>query len=481
MPPGVGRGGEQRSPPAMCHRDLAEDAPSSSPSPFPATKMKKQEHATSLPAAPGGCTEQDHSPSTGNRVCDKDAPSFPSTEVASESKQEQEQQSFGSIPEGPLVEILSRVPYRSLCRFKCVSKPWLALCSDPDIRKSCPQTLSGFFYDDRGRFRFRNLSGKGPPLVDASLPFWLGIYDCFTVEQCCGSLLLCRCLESRHKEDEFDYVVCNPMTGQWTVLPPVIWVHQEEGDIVCFEPIMDIFLGFDAAAPSRFVVFVPMTNISCEFTEMAIYSSETGRWTPVQSEWGYKTILVGNSECVFMNGIMHLSTHYCTIVTVDTEGKVWREINMPDDLPSCSGLPSIGQSQGRLFMWQVDNDNDRQLYVWVLEDYVGANWTLKHTVNVSELFGRQRGEDDMSYKGFALHPDCNLIFIADDEETAVSYDMDNQQVRVICTDPEFQDVLPYTPCFAEWPSDDDGDWSSDDDDGDWYSDDDDGDCSSDDH
>jgi hypothetical protein len=34
---------------------------------------------------------------------------------------EQEQLPLGSLPEGPLVEITYRVPYRSLCRFKCVS------------------------------------------------------------------------------------------------------------------------------------------------------------------------------------------------------------------------------------------------------------------------------------------------------------------------------------------------------------------------
>jgi hypothetical protein len=55
-----------------------------------------------------------------------------------EEDEQEQQQAAASLPEGPLAEILSRVPYMSLCRFKCVSKPWLALCSDPDIRKSCP-------------------------------------------------------------------------------------------------------------------------------------------------------------------------------------------------------------------------------------------------------------------------------------------------------------------------------------------------------
>ncbi|KAM0903793.1 hypothetical protein ACQ4PT_018452 [Festuca glaucescens] len=78
-----------------------------------------------------------------------------------------------SLPDDLLVEILARVPYRSLCRFKCVSQSWHALCSDPDLRKMSPQTLSGFFCHARkkrdgrdDRIRFVNLSGNGRPLVD---------------------------------------------------------------------------------------------------------------------------------------------------------------------------------------------------------------------------------------------------------------------------------------------------------------------------
>uniref|UniRef100_A0ACD5WSG7 Uncharacterized protein n=1 Tax=Avena sativa TaxID=4498 RepID=A0ACD5WSG7_AVESA len=412
--------------------------------------MKKHEHAASLPY---GCAGQDRSPSTGDGGRDVDTPPLPSTELAFEKKQEDEQHPLGSLPVDAFAEILSRVPYKSLCRFKCVSKPWLALCSDPDILKRCPQTLSGFFYNYRGRFKFHNLSGRGPPLVDPSLPFWQGVYDTYTVEQCCGSLLLCKCWESRHVVDEYDYTVCNPMTGQWTVLPPVVWQDQEDGASVYFEPMGDIFLGFDPDAPLRFVVFVPLTNCFREFIEMAIYSSETEQWNTVKSEWGYKTILVGNSECVFLNGTMHLATHYCSVVTVDAEGKVWREIQMPDT-PSNNYEVSIGRSQGRLYAWQIDNyDDDAHLYVWVLEDYAIGKWTLKYTVPVLELFGRQRGEDDMSYTMFAMHPDCNCIFITDEEEMAVSYDLDNQKVNVSCTFEQFQDVLPYIPCFAEWSSD----------------------------
>ena len=85
-----------------------------------------------------------------------------------------------SLTDDLLLEILSRVPYKSLCRPKCVSKSWLALCSDPIVRKKAPQTLSGFFFQSYTeptfnpsdlRHHFTNLSGRGKPMVDPSLNF----------------------------------------------------------------------------------------------------------------------------------------------------------------------------------------------------------------------------------------------------------------------------------------------------------------------
>ena len=34
------------------------------------------------------------------------------------------------LPDDPLVEVLSRLPAKSICRFKCVSKPWRDLITD---------------------------------------------------------------------------------------------------------------------------------------------------------------------------------------------------------------------------------------------------------------------------------------------------------------------------------------------------------------
>lgn len=84
-------------------------------------------------------------------------------------------------------------------------------------------------------------------------------------------------------------------------------------------------LGFDPAAPSRFVVFAAPRDCYGKF-RMAIYSSETGRWTSMKSKWGSETSLADCPECVFSNGIVHMCSYDSLIHAVDIKGKAWRKI-----------------------------------------------------------------------------------------------------------------------------------------------------------
>jgi hypothetical protein len=59
------------------------------------------------------------------------------------------------LPDDLLVEILSRLPAKSLCRFKCASRSWRALTTDPAHRRRFAQTLSGIFFS-------RHLDGGTP-------------------------------------------------------------------------------------------------------------------------------------------------------------------------------------------------------------------------------------------------------------------------------------------------------------------------------
>jgi hypothetical protein len=77
-----------------------------------------------------------------------------------------------------LIEILSLLSIRSICRFKCVSWSWRNLISNPDHHKKLPQTLVGFFYESLSGERFpikahhfTNVTGKGIPFIFPSFSF----------------------------------------------------------------------------------------------------------------------------------------------------------------------------------------------------------------------------------------------------------------------------------------------------------------------
>ena len=119
-----------------------------------------------------------------------------------------------SLPDDALVEILSRLPAKSLCRFKCVSRAWRDLIADPLHRRKLPQTLEGFFcglrFEDGedgyvgdgycgggGHWLdsvFIDLVGRSAPLVDPSFSFLTkklsGIKSVRILHSCNGLLLL---------------------------------------------------------------------------------------------------------------------------------------------------------------------------------------------------------------------------------------------------------------------------------------------------
>ncbi|KAI4963015.1 hypothetical protein ZWY2020_020504 [Hordeum vulgare] len=296
--------------------------------------------------------------------------------------QEHEKHPAGSLPEGPLVEILSRVPY----------KPWLALCSDPTSMRS-PQTMAGFFLHNYSIGPcFINISGRGQPLVDPSLSFLRESFTLLIPEQCCGGLILCKYWKSDHfEEDEHSLVVCNPATKN---------------------------------RPLPFVVFTHTWDLG----EVTIYSSDTGRWTTVEVV-GLVRLPIGLP--VFLNGTVHLMTTDISIATVDTEGRFGSKLIFQATCETALIIRPLDSLKGSLYAWGIDdNINICQLSVWALEDYGGAKWALKDTVNISELFGRIV---------------TNM--------KAISYDMDSKKVHVIGTYETFLGAVSYVPCFAEWPSD----------------------------
>ncbi|CAN6284246.1 unnamed protein product [Urochloa humidicola] len=355
-----------------------------------------------------------------------------------------------------IVEILSRLPAKSICRFKCVSWHWYGLITKPEHRKKIPQTLSGFFYpicslnhekDIMILPDFVDIVEDKEPFSDPSLIF-MASYRLIIPKICCNGLLFCFCKKASAR-DERDLVVCNPATEKWVVLP-------NSGD----ESIaLGYYLCFDPAISPHFYVF-QITDADEDYGYIGhvnIYSSKTGTWSRKENGWGDELQIVGRGG-VFLNGMLHLLTYNFKILAVDTEGKTWRTIHLLEPMTFLCFWKGpeafIGQSQGRLYY--INMRAGDKLSVWILEDYASGEWIFKYSISISQIFGEKDLVFERDYALIAIHPECNMIFfVCRCEDKLISYDMDRGKICVICTlkdhlfDRPFLPYRPYVPYFSD--------------------------------
>ncbi|CAM0908871.1 unnamed protein product [Alopecurus aequalis] len=333
----------------------------------------------------------------------------------------------GRLIDDLIVDILSRVPAKTLGRFKCVSKHWLSLTSDPIHRRKLPQTLAGFFYNCPSRdghlnsfVQYTSVTRICRPLICTSLAFLPNHRHAILLDGCNGLLLVF--WRPSPQGTECYYAVCNPATETWVALPDLNQDNKED--------ILHLALSFDpAVSSSHFHVFVLLKKRTRWEEEwdpywcgVEVYSSETGIWVHKENGWNGDIMLTDHhSASVFLNGYMHFhafdrESHRC-----------------------------LAQSQGCLHYANFkrgERGAEILLVVYVLKDYGSKKWMLKHSVEISYIFGGHPVHTNPNFDWVMIHPDCNLIFFTVGQGvTFMCYNMDRREVKMI---PDTADCLaPY--------------------------------------
>uniref|UniRef100_M8AHA1 Uncharacterized protein n=1 Tax=Aegilops tauschii TaxID=37682 RepID=M8AHA1_AEGTA len=259
-----------------------------------------------------------------------------------------------------IAEILCRVPYKSLCICKCVCPAWRGIIADPAHRKKMAQTLAGFLYritadsaEPRGHaVNYADLSAFPWASVAETyplLPLPPDSTDCFvSLEDSCDGLFLTSIRTGTPAAAGTSrYMVSNPATGEYIVLP-----HSGYAGDCC-----RAYLGFDSGVSTQefhLFEFVLEQSQSLVVRRVNIYSSKSGVWVSMKSQWDSEVSLCWGQPGVFHKGCLHLLIRQRGLAIVDAQGLRWRIIPLPISVdPSFAGF--IGKSAGQLFY--IDSDD----------------------------------------------------------------------------------------------------------------------------
>ncbi|XP_062146845.1 F-box/kelch-repeat protein At3g06240-like [Alnus glutinosa] len=216
------------------------------------------------------------------------------------------------LPEELIAGILSRLPVKSLLRFRCISKAWFALIKDPTFinmhlhsnteRTLIMQTTMTRNLEDDRRLNLYyflvNLSDEDQP-VEVFPPFYDRHISSFPeIIGCCNGLVCIRSYE--HKRT----VIWNPSIRKYKKLPsePTLLAPRCRS-YFAFRG-KDFAFGYDPVNNDYKVLKIAQyfeSHESNEF-EVNVYSLKAHSWRRVEDEWPYKHLDVISSGPVYLNG-----------------------------------------------------------------------------------------------------------------------------------------------------------------------------------
>ncbi|CAN6213369.1 unnamed protein product [Urochloa humidicola] len=257
-----------------------------------------------------------------------------------------------------------------------------------------------------------------------------------------------RCSSEAHIAE--DYIVCNPATKEWVLVPATGIQCECESEYL----VTAGYLIFDPAVSPEFKLVQFLFGEDMSLLQMHTYSSESRVWSCRSVEsWSDVRIQTWISGAI-VNGMLHLAVRFISdyqvvIIVVDGEGEKSRTIRWLKEENGELGF--LGQSQGLLHCTGGHKDDlgdMTELSIFVLEDYDTEKWILKDTVSCLQLFGEV--DCCIADSTVAFHPVHSLVFFFHLwNRKLVSYDMDSKEVSTLCTLDGWIPITPYFPYFVE--------------------------------
>ncbi|TQD77370.1 hypothetical protein C1H46_037102 [Malus baccata] len=295
-----------------------------------------------------------------------------------------------NLPTEIISDILSRLPAKLLCRFKCVSKTWISLITDPSFaqvhyKKVCENDevlsqrrrvalvdpgLNSIYSFDLDEFLVRNDDGRDFLLV--SEEEMECVYRSDSLENFVMLVSACKGLLFFALRNLEMYLL-NPAIRQSKKIP----TPPEFGVGVCSKYLFGF--GFDDNADDYKVVFGRCFEDGIDF---GVHGVKTGAWRVIEGRFPYRRIFNDDSKGTLLNGGFHWLTRRTggqtpTIMSFRLEEEEVREIQMPRDfVEEDFTYYSLGAFRGCLCvsLWTLQDVGQHEF--WVMKEYgVRESWT----------------------------------------------------------------------------------------------------------
>lgn len=292
----------------------------------------------------------------------------------------------GIFPDEVVLQILARLPMKSLFRSKTVCKLWYRLCSDKYFIKL-----------------FNEVSAKNPMLLveiseslqlksslicvenrlgvsEFSLSF---LKDRVRVRASCNGLLCCSSIP-----DKGVYYVCNPMTREFKLLP-----RSRERPVTRFYPDGEATLVGLACNLSTQNFNVVLAGYHRTFGHRSdgtficlVYDSESNKWRKFVSFQDDQFTHMNKNQVVYVNRALHwLTGSSSSILVIDLDCDIWRKMSLPYEVGEESGnRVYLLELDGCLSVMQI---SDTWMNIWVLKNYEKEEWSLVDRVSLRCIRG----------------------------------------------------------------------------------------------
>ncbi|XP_061372533.1 F-box protein At5g07610-like [Gastrolobium bilobum] len=294
-----------------------------------------------------------------------------------------------------VTEILLRLPVKDVARYKCVSKQWLSLISNPLF---CHSHTRRLFITSTPCFLWKDISDSEferiPVTKSDTDPSPVRTYKFYntrgvpSIMQSCNGLLLCKTIyvSFRVKIMRTSVEVVNPTTKHLLRLKPSLIFNDEKLSAIylCFDPLRSIHFKvvlFLRAKSGSGSITNDKTSCPNKF-EIKEYSSETGSWNEaVVFFTGSPNFIVDAG--VYCNGAIHWYTPGENSVYFDVYQKRFNSLPEPASNDGKNmHVKYFGEFKGHLHLILIENEESLDFDILELkEDY--SAWIVRYHVDLN--------------------------------------------------------------------------------------------------